>query len=506
MSFPSAETRPTSSPGDVRLPVARREVVLTILLILWATFQPWAFGGRDLVCQVIATGLAAFAFGIAAWPKPGAPPIGSNRQQLTVRNLLRRPVVLLSLAIFAYAAIQAANPVWEYRTANGYWRMVGVDGVHWLPHGYTAPFERMNIPRAAFFWSSPLLAACAVWLGVTRRDTALVLLTAIFVNGSAIAGLALAQQATGTEAIFWRFHFERAQPLGSFVYRNHGAAFLTTIALLGGGLALRAFLHGRMRQRKSTPAALFALMSAAAATAIVGSASRAGTAIVATGLGAFYFAAWRAVQPKRIWLPTLVCLLTMAGIIGGALYLNPSRIAKRAAQLVHGTDEVSLRGRIYYYEATRRMFVDQPLFGVGWRGFRYRSPAYLQDMPDATQDVFLDANGPTQKSGVSVIDSHSDLLQTAAEMGILGGGLVAALLAVALADCTVNWRRHPLAASAAIALIAFTAYAAIDFPTNNAAVVATVVICVVASGRLAEIETRGPSAPPTAAGKNLSRD
>src|SRR5690606_37213157 len=117
------------------------------------------------------------------------------------------------------------NPAWEFVQRETSWTMRRIDHIEWLPTGTRTPFAMMSAWRQIMIWAAPFLLACSLWVGLTRRRSATLLISAVIVNLTLFSGLALAQRMTGTRKIFWSIDSAN-EFLGTFVYRNHGAAFM----------------------------------------------------------------------------------------------------------------------------------------------------------------------------------------------------------------------------------------------------------------------------------------
>lgn len=472
------------------------EKAVAVILALWTVFQPWAFGTMHLWSQSIALALAALAFAASLYPRR----IVADGKAFRIapwRLLVRLPLFWLTLAVFAYAAVQALNPAWAYRQSVTQWWLERQPVVSWLPSGIDAPFERMNAWRKIFIWASPLLAGCAIALGITRRRTARALLVTFVVNATLVGVYAVTQQAAGMRKIFWHFDFPQAAgPFGSFVYKNHAAAYLLVAFAAACGLAIASYLRGWARGARSTPAPVFGFLAVVIAVAAVFSLSRLGAVLtlVAAVLLAFAFG-WslRRQAASSWWLPLAVGL-ALAGGAGGyaATQLDTTKVKKGLERLAQGVDENSPKIRIYAYHLTLEMLDDHLLFGIGAGGFRHLAPAYAAPFPAVTQSNRF---GTTWKSVgfYGVNETHSEPLEFAAEFGVLGGLLVAAFVAFALAAATrAAGTGHPLAQAGLVSFLCLGLFSALDFPLHNPAVVSALVLLGTLSYRLSEIDAQAP--------------
>lgn len=492
---PLLRNGPAEDFAEKRFEIHGVEKGLAATLLLWALFQPWAFGGVYRPAQFGALALALLALGLALVPREVPDPADPRRLVRTSphRLLARLPMFWLGLALLGYVTIQGFNPAWKFTQVPGGWDGVAQPHVAWLPSGYEAPFSKINVWRRLLTWAPPLLAGCAIWLGITRRRVAHFILAALVLNGVGIAALGFLQSATGAPGAYWRVVEPFTQNYASFIYRNHAAAFLIIIFFLGLGYALHLFQHGERLHRRSTPAPVFGLLALGAAAAVVHSGSRGGVLVLLVGTVAFAFLAWRWVLARpgiRKWVAPLFLL----GVFGyGAWTFREDLVGQLMQRIQSGPSQAGtpsdVRTRFYIMEAGARMALEHPVFGVGAGGFQYHSKRFLEEAPSVTQQIVLYPNNVIYGlNHAYVVNAHSDLIQIAAELGLVGGGIVFALFACGGAALLVRARLHACAMGSLVALATMFAYAAIDFPTYAPAVVATLVLAGVVSCRLADIE------------------
>jgi O-antigen ligase len=470
-------------------PIHPAEQALTGVLMLWLGLQTWAFGAMHPPTQWAALGLAALAFALALHPR--------NLSDLAVklvpsRILWRLPGWWLGVALLAYVAIQALNPGWIWRIEGSNWWAGPREAISWLPSGIEAPFEKMNTWRMLVILGSPVLAGTAIWLGITRRRSVQVLATFFVLNACAIAILGVAQRFTGTNHIFWTYAF-KAEIFGTFIYRNHAAAFLLLGIAAALGLAFRHYLHGEVRGARSTPAPVFAFLAVLLTAAVVVSTSRQGAVwgaiLIIITCGAF---AWRLTRSRivRRALPFVAAVVVVGFGTWSLSQADLSRFFARMRGLAAQEGEASLQIRLAGAEMTRLMFRDHVLFGMGAGSFRHVEPHYAQRIPQVTQEVRFWSGGDISSPRYWLQYTHNDHLQVLAELGLLGGALVYALVAGALAALTARGRsRHPFAVSIAIGVLTLLGFAVFDFPFANPAVLSSAVFLVLVAARWAELET-----------------
>lgn len=481
--------------AEKRLEIHGVEKALAVTLLAWALFQPWAFGGVHRLTQFIALGLSVIALGLALVPRIVPDPAGGPQlvRISPLRQLVRLPLFWLGVALLLYVIIQACNPAWVFKSAPGGWDGAGKPHISWLPTGYEAPFKSINVWRRLLTWTPPVFAGTAIWLGITRRRIGHVLLGALVINGAAVAGLGFIQAATGAPGAYWRVVEPNTVNYGPFIYRNHAAAYFVVIFLLGLGLALHLFQHGERLHRRSTPAPVLALLALGAAGAVVHSASRGGMLVLVVAALLFGTLAWRWVLARpgvRGW----VAPLFLAGVFGFGSWTFREDLMGQLMQRIESsksetTTSSDVRARLYLMEAGAKMAMDHPVYGVGAGGYQFFSKRYLESAPSVTQLIVLYPNNLIYGLNRSyAMNAHSDLIQIAAELGVVGGGIAFAILAFGVAALLVRARLHACALGSLVALLAMLLYAALDFPLYAPAIVATVVLAAVVSCRLADLE------------------
>lgn len=477
-----------SSAALKSVPIHPAEKALTATLAAWLLFLPWAFGTMHVWAQGISLALAGAALLPALFPRriPDTLDISSP-----VRVLLRLPLFWMGLALLGYVAIQALNPSWVWRQDDKAWWLERRAAIAWLPSGIDAPFDRMNAWRTAAIWAAPLLAASAAWIGLTRRRTVQFLLVLFVLSATAVALLGMIQKFSGTNQIFWVFTF-KAEIFGSFVYRNHGAAFLL-LGIAGAlGLGIRHYLHGELRGSRSTPAPVFAFLAAVLAAGIVVSTSRVGAVfgaiLIMLLLGTFALQLRRTGLARRT-LPIIAAII-VTGFGGWFLtQVDLERFFQRFEDLAGREGEASLHTRIVAAEMAREMFADHRWFGIGAGGYRHLEPAYTGRNPMLAREIGFHGNGRHHVERYWTHDAHNDHLQLLAELGVAGGLLVYGLLAGGLSALTAGTRRrHPVVYATTAGVLVIILLAVFDFPFLNPAILGSLVLLIPLACRWADLE------------------
>lgn len=313
------------------------------------------------------------------------------------------------------------------------------------------------------------LSAFNLALGVRRRRTLRLIAFAVVANGLALAVFGTVQHLLGAGLYFGAVQAPNPSFFATFLYHNHWGAFAVLVTALALGLVFHYERHHRGRDFWHSPA--FAGLAVPGLLAITAplSTSRSTTILMALliiGALVHGVAIVFRTRSRRTGTTAMVGLLVGAMLIGAAAYsLAESRIQRRLhdtrAELAAWRDDGRF-SRITLYRDTWRMAAEKRWFGWGLESY-------------AT--VFMNYNstprGPIDRLPIFYEDAHSDWLQAVAELGFVGTGLLAGMgLLPLVATCRRRRYRafnvYPLAGCALI-----TAYAALEFPLANPAVVLT---------------------------------
>jgi O-antigen ligase len=212
---------------------------------------------------------------------------------------------------------------------------------------------------------------------------------------------------------------------------NFLAAYLVPTLVLGA--ALRARLGG-------IPRAALPLALAILAAGLFATQSRGGlVAAVAAIACAFVL-----VRGRR--LAVAACALALCGAAVAYFSAEPSaleRLTTAAADRGNGREDL--------WRVAGRMSADHPVIGVGLDNFRVRSPEYVRQ-PGTLQFVDLIVERPHEV--------HNTYLQMLAETGVIGLGLLGAVVAAAMGSAVRAARRFEAAGAPALARFARAALVA----------------------------------------------
>ncbi len=454
-----------------RLKVHPGESAVVALVALHLVFLPWALGSMWPWAQFISLGLATLGFAASLIPRNyDEEHTGGNRFRLIMwPKLLKFPVFWLGLLLLGYVALQGLNPAWSYRTDGKLFWMQSIPSKAWWPLGYEAPFAKWNPWRMLVIYASAWLTMCTLWVGFTRRRSVQVLLLILAGNGLALAALGVAQRLLGNGKIFWFFESPNAQFFSSFVYKNHGAAYLNLILAVTVSLAGWFYLRGLRRMEKSNPSGVLAFLATCIAVAVLTSYARGITlamlAYLAVCVAAFVWHQIRLPSESRKSVVAIALVLIFGYFLkSGVAALNTGEAWDKLKQGINRQD-YSLSAREEVTRSALEMLRDQGLRGTGAGSFRFLFPTYQQ------------GNAELKKLGIGHLfweHAHNDIVQFPIELGVTGMAFVllgAGYFAVMLVRgyCWGN----PVALGLGFGLGVLTLYAWWDFPFQCPAILIT---------------------------------
>jgi O-antigen ligase len=473
------------------VPLCAQEIALVAVTSVHVAALPWLLGGTRLWAQLVSFGLALVGLAIAFWPREDSDRGAADERTGTSggtggRKLRSFPIFWLGIAGALFVGVQMLNPAWRYtQSAGAYW-LIAVPHLDWLPHGIAqAPFATANAGRVMLMLASPWLVACSLWIGITRRRSAIALLTALALNGVVIAAIALLQRLTHATELLWHWPAPAHYFVGTFVYKNHAGAFFNLIIALCLGLAWWRSEQARRRLEKSHPGILYLFLVIVPLLALLFSYARAATALglaylVIVGVGFLV----HTIFFTRGGLPATVTLLL--GLLGAVFLvvcvrsLNTETVWERFDRLFKQDEVVSIVRRQVAAQATVEMARDSVWFGHGAGSFRYLFPKYQGRHPEIARD---------QASSLYWEHAHNDYAELFAESGLFGVGLFVialswAVLALHRAGVFAQPPRLALLGGPLLVLL----NAVCDFPGACPAIVTTSVVVIVATIRAAQVE------------------
>jgi len=307
-------------------------------------------------------------------------------------------------------------------------------------------------------------------------------------NAVALALLLAFQRSTGESELPWPLSVltDRAGLTASFVYHNHAGAYLGLMTFTAIALATWSYDQGLRTQKKSTPAAVLALVSFFIGISVLFTLSRAASLFLGGAFAAF--AGWiylrHRFRPTDSGTDSRVTIALTAGFVIFFLYvgynIDFSAISSRFDVLVsERSKDWNVSSRIEARDSGLALLADHGWRGVGAGGFRYVFPEYAQRHPDIV--YFPKLFGPQRLFWEHV---HNDWLEIPIELGAVG---VLLLLAIAgfwvrlFFQCRTAWHSAPvlLLMGCAGTLL----HAGMDFPFQCPAILVTWCLLVTMAGR-----------------------
>jgi len=435
-------------------------------------FLPWAFGTMHAWSQSVSAAFALIEIVLALWPRSYRDefaPAGGFEMK-TWPRLVRFPPFWLGLGLLGYLVIQWLNPAWEFRSSAKSWWMEGIPHNEWLPTSTRTPFERYNLWRSFLIYGSAWLSVCALWIGMTRRKSLQILSGVLIGNAVILAIVGFAHRLSGETKVLWIRAFKDNSPFSSFIYQNHGGAYFSLVAAVGLALVVWHFFEGRKRMARSTPAAVWGILSAILVFAVLFSFSR-GAVITATVFAVSAVAAFaviRAANPVPSTTPRLVSVMLVLAFVAAAVfilrYVDFSMLEHRFREMATlKANDPSVRSRVIARDASWDMFQHYWLWGAGAGNFQYLFSIFISRYPEEWQ------NG-----SIFWPHAHIDWLEIPIELGVPGVLLIASAFGWACLRF-FRWRawQHPVAAMVFLGCMQTLLHAAIDFPFQNPAVLST---------------------------------
>ncbi len=457
--------------------------------------MPWALGTMHVWSQFVSLGLAMLAFVVALISRHyrgNLAPQGDFKLIMWPK-LIRFPLFWLGLLFLGYILIQALNPAWTYVTDGKFWWLDPVDNISWLPSSMETPYKDMNPWRVLVIYSAAWLLACALWVGITRRAAVQTLFTVVVVNGTLLAIIGILERVTHAKYILWGL---KNAPTGggrffaTLIYKNHAGGYFNLVLMLCTGLLYWHFSRAERRMDRTSPAPVFAFCAVLCGLSVLLSASRAGTillmlftlvAFISFGIRCTVYRS----EGRSPLVITLLCGIFALFIGLGAYFLKTDQAFGRLGKLMgDGKTDSSVVTRTLARQATMEMARDNLVTGWGAGSFRHYFPIYQRNYPE-----IYNYTGP--KSRLRWEYAHNDYVQLLAELGLIGAGIVLAMLACGVGHLVRQraWLK-PHLLFLVLALVITAAHAWVDFQFHNPAILFLWCASAVLLGRWAELENR----------------
>jgi hypothetical protein len=454
----------------------RTKIHFAELAVLWAVaahlvFLPWALGGTRLWAQIISLGLSAIGMLLALLPRSdaGDNPGASRRRRQGWMGLLTFPVFWIGLALLAYVTVQALNPAWVFRIDSTNWWMEAIPHRSSLPSGVDVPFERGGPWRMLIVYGSAWLTVCTIWVAFTRRRTIQLLCMTLAANGLLLAAVGILQRLLGNGKILWLVDSPSPSFFSTFIYKNHGGAYLVLALAVTCGLAGWYYLRGLRRLEKSNPSGVLAFFATCIAVSVLTSYARGATIVMLVFLvvciGAFVVHQLRLPSESRRPVVAIVLVLVFGYFLKTGFEALRSREAwDRLKQGITQQDS-SLASRELATTASLEMLRDLGVKGSGAGSFRFLFPTY-----QARHPALLSVDGRRMYWE----HAHNDLVEFPIELGLPG---VAAIVLSGIYWMLLLVRSRfwtgPMSVCGILGALLLAAYAWWDFPLQCPAILVT---------------------------------
>jgi O-antigen ligase len=334
----------------------------------------------------------------------------------------------------------------------------------------------LTVP-ALWLFNGIYLTCFNLVLAIKSRRSFRILLIIQLVNGLALAVFGTFQKLTHASGLYFGLQ-PSPQPtfFASFIYHNHWGAYTVLMVAAGLGLGFHYLRRHKLAELVRTPAMLAGIAVTFLALSVPLSSSRSCSVMILflLLLALLHWARLQSDTGSRsggINARTLTGMAVAVLLFLGASYkLSEPVILKRMTdtreQLAAIKQSDAHNQRYILYRDTWRMAKDRLSFGWGMGSYPMVFVLYN------TQD-----RGALDRLPHYYHDAHSDWLQSVAELGLVGTGLIILCALVPL------WHfRHGLGASpVSVYLLTGTGlillYAAVEFPFGNTAVIIGFWLC-----------------------------
>jgi O-antigen ligase len=468
------------SNGDTQTGRRRRPVETLVLFQFGAllVFTSWAFGGQAPWARQVIAWWGTVGMLLFLWVAVTGRPQAGEKINPALRWLW--PLWLYDIMVIA----SCFNPGFREVMVGGESSLVLANPNPWLP---TAA-RPLLAAKELWQFNGLVLSSFNLLFVLHRRRQVRALLLLFAGNAVVLAIFGTFQKLAGAKGLWFGLvtspnkHF-----FSSFIYHNHWGAFTLLNTAVCAALLFHYHRRGGDRDIWHSPVLLGAVATLLLALSVPLSTSRSCTLLVGLMLAvALVHFLLRLIRRRRqnhesAVLPVTGIVLAALLFVGATAYLGRGIITQRAAltseQLARLSHEGTLTSRLILYRDTWRMASEKPGFGWGLESYAH---------------VFRVFN--TQRTAESqwwivfYAEAHNDWLQSLAEVGFIGTGLLALL--VLLPVCAVPWRRvgsvvpRYLLGGCGLLLL----YAWLEFPFANPAVMLTFCAVFYCAIRYAELD------------------
>lgn len=430
------------------------ETITLVHVGLLVVATTWAFGGQSEGVRVPLSVLGSCGAVITL--------VGLTREGFwNSRRAKFWPCFLPFLAFGALILAGSATP--SLREAGGGMLKL-VEVPPWLPSSARPRLAHQSL----WYFTAAWISALNVFLFVQRGRFLRMLFLLVSGNALVLAVVGTLQKISGATGIFFG-NVPVPQPrfFSTFIYHNHWGAFTVMMLALVLGLGWHYVRTVRSRDIYQGPLAVVIFAVIAMAITLPLSASRSCTIIGAAFLaGASVHAAMHAARRRRsrglsTLPPYMLLTLLWLGLVGAAWFTGKNTILDRLetsrSQIAAMREMGGIGDRALLYHNTWRMAQEKPLFGWGMSSY----PHIFYGFYNTRESV--------DRLPVFYNDAHNDWLQSLAEHGFVGTGLIVACAAIPLWLSRRDIRRSLITKYVLSGLGVVVIYALVEFPFGNRA-------------------------------------
>jgi O-antigen ligase len=452
--------------------VNRLQLVTLLHVASLVVFLSWDFGGETDFARIAINGWGIGAVAIMAlacnhrWRRHTRLPTG-------LRWLW--PLVLFNGLVIA----SAQNPSFTRGMVSGAEVLMHSGG----RPGWPSSAQPLLSLRALEQFDAIFLTCFNLAIVVVQRRLLRWLLYAFTVNSLLLAVMGTFQKLAHASGLYFgAVPSPNTTFFASFIYHNHWGAFIILATAAALGLLLHHARHRQPDGRKHSPALFGLVATLFIAASVPLSASRSCTILLLVLLTSALFY-WlrlcrRAAQANRrpLLLPMTLSVAVFAAGLGAIFLLDRPVIEARLDTTRQQMEDLRRRGdlgaRQQLYADTWHMARDKPWFG--WGLGSYATVFRIYNSQYAVEPWF----GQTFYA-----EAHSDWLQSVAEVGLIGTGLLLLLGILPLVSAlrSLPWDDLPRLLFAGCGLIAL--YAWVEFPFANPAVMLAFWLCFITAVR-----------------------
>ena len=421
-----------------------RNIAVFHVFLVVAAFS-WIFGGTrsDMLIPVMPWVYALLLEGMLFFPQHRSDETILDARERVWRGLARDPLTYLSLAFVALLVFAIFNtglcPVCDRTAIAG--------GASPDPAVPFAPFcVNARDHLSVLVWFVPALTAMLAAKHALLKRGKRLLLEMLVWNGAALAVLGFVQQATGAEAPYWTVIENPSYFFSAWGYPNMAGDFFTFLFAVSVGLwqlriqeiaalppphefdSFKQPKHKWLRANYLLIAAVlnfFAALDTLSRAAIL----LVGVLLVVMFCHIFFGYFTKLNRLARVKM-SACAFLGLVFIVISIVVFAPPDLRTEAGTITPTAvlERVSGKGQ-YHVRVSWAIFKDHPLFGVGGWGYKHFCIAYMT--PEELKNIQM----------VGGINVHNDYLQFLCEHGVVGAGLLLAILVLLLYPLARAWHR-----------------------------------------------------------------